>query len=119
MTYSCAIFPELDGDLVQSASRASSPRQSPSRTPALSTGTSTPSTLADTDAHDAPKAMELNSLGLFSAPARGQGEHAEPDDPLEAAQYRKLQHIIRKADIRPGHRVRTPAPPAPSVPCRI
>ncbi|KAI0712318.1 cyclopropane-fatty-acyl-phospholipid synthase [Earliella scabrosa] len=106
MTYSCAIFPELDGDLVQNASSASSPRQSPSRTPALSTGTSTPSTLADSDAHDAPKAMELNSLGLFSAPARGQGEqHAEPDDPLEAAQYRKLQHIIRKADIRPGHRV--------------
>ena len=33
-----------------------------------------------------------------------------PTDPdaLHTAQLRKLQHIIRKADIRPGHRVRPP-----------
>lgn len=32
----------------------------------------------------------------------------EQSDALYDAQIRKLQHIIRKADIRPGHRVRTP-----------
>ncbi len=54
--------------------------------------------------------MELSSLGLFHSAhrrAHDEGEaEAEAESPLEAAQYRKLHHIIRKADIRPGHRVR-------------
>ncbi|KAI0770009.1 cyclopropane-fatty-acyl-phospholipid synthase [Fomes fomentarius] len=110
MTYSCAIFPDLDGDLPQTQTRSqatssgSSPRHSPSHTPSLSTGTSTPSTLADSDGqHDGHK-MELSSFGLFHSSHR-RAHDDEAESPLEAAQYRKLHHIIRKADIRPGHRV--------------
>ncbi|TFK93103.1 cyclopropane-fatty-acyl-phospholipid synthase [Polyporus arcularius HHB13444] len=113
MTYSCAIFPELDSDLRQpnsSSSRHASPHRSTSSTPSL-TGASTPSTLADLDAHehDVPKDLQLGALGLLSA-ADGAFRRirtlvSDVEDPLEAAQYRKLHHIIRKADIRPGHRV--------------
>ncbi|RPD62533.1 cyclopropane-fatty-acyl-phospholipid synthase [Lentinus tigrinus ALCF2SS1-7] len=109
MTYSCAIFPELDGDLRQpSSSHHSSPHHSASNTPSL-TGASTPSTLADSETHDPPKDLQLGALGLLSA-AEGAIRKirtlvSDVDDPLEAAQYRKLHHIIRKADIRPGHRV--------------
>ncbi|CDO69847.1 hypothetical protein BN946_scf184884.g6 [Trametes cinnabarina] len=100
MTYSCAIFPDLDGDL-QSPSLQSSPRAS---TPSL-TGSSTPSTLAGSE--DPPKGFALDALHLFSASERTdrQADVDPASDPLEAAQYRKLRHIIRKADIRPGHRV--------------
>ncbi len=123
MTYSCAIFPELDSDLRQpssSSSRHVSPQRSTSSTPSL-TGASTPSTLADPDAHehDVPKDLQLGALGLLSA-ADGAFRRirtlvSDVEDPLEAAQYRKLHHIIRKADIRPGHRVRiySPSPLCP------
>ena len=123
MTYSCAIFPELNGDLrpVRSSShhRHSS---SSSSTPSL-TGASTPSTLADPDSHHgAPKDLQLGALGLLTA-AEGAFQKirtlvSDVEDPLEAAQYRKLHHIIRKADIRPGHRVRIHLPnhsPSPPV----
>ena len=105
MTYSCAIFPELDTDLRDSplASLESSPKEG--QTPSL-TGASTPETLAESDHGDTFKEFSLNVLGLFSH--RGEAQHAhdpEAHDPLEAAQFRKLRHIIRKADIRPGHRV--------------
>ncbi|KAI0754827.1 cyclopropane-fatty-acyl-phospholipid synthase [Daedaleopsis nitida] len=106
MTYSCAIFPELDGDLHADASAASSP--SSGRTPSL-TGASTPSTLVGSELQEHSKAMELPSLGLFSPPGRVRErplvEAHDAEDPLEAAQYHKLHHIIRRADIRPGHRV--------------
>ncbi|KAI9058495.1 cyclopropane-fatty-acyl-phospholipid synthase [Trametes sanguinea] len=105
MTYSCAIFPDLDGDLRPSSSQ-SSPRP---HTPAL-TGASTPSTLAGSE-DGQPKEFAFDALRLFPSPdlacrpVQGHVERRRSDDPLEAAQYRKLHHIIQKADIRPGHRV--------------
>ena len=129
MTYSCAIFPELDGDLRPTSSSPGSHhhRHSPSSssTPSL-TGASTPSTLADPEAHEhhgAPKDLQLGALGLLTA-AEGAFQKirtlvSDVEDPLEAAQYRKLHHIIRKADIRPGHRVRIHLQrchPPPSLP---
>ena len=105
MTYSCAIFPELDSDLRDSPkSSGSSPREG--QTPSL-TGASTPSTLAESEHGDLLKDLSLNVLNLFSH--HGGVRHVqdtESHDPLETAQLRKLQHIVRKADIRPGHRVR-------------
>ncbi|WWD18050.1 hypothetical protein CI109_102497 [Kwoniella shandongensis] len=69
MTYSCAIFPELDKDLRGSGS-------------------------------------SNGGLGLKRIVAEGQDEDGTEDkDELEEAQLAKLRHIIRKADIRPGHRV--------------
>ncbi|KAM5535007.1 hypothetical protein V8D89_011380 [Ganoderma adspersum] len=105
MTYSCAIFPELDTDLRDSppASLESSPKEGQTPSP---TGASTPATLAESDHGDTFKEFSLNVLGLFSH--HGEAQHAhdpEAHDPLEAAQFRKLRHIIRKADIRPDHRV--------------
>ncbi|WVR05790.1 hypothetical protein IAU60_002815 [Kwoniella sp. DSM 27419] len=66
MTYSCAIFPELDKDL-------SHGRQEERR-------------------------------AILGAKAPGE-EAEEAGDELEEAQIAKLRHIIKKADIRPGHRV--------------
>ncbi|KAI8994251.1 cyclopropane-fatty-acyl-phospholipid synthase [Trametes punicea] len=84
MTYSCAIFPDLDGDL-----------RAPSVRPTLGTNmqpfTGVPICTAFAKSDDTPRAFDT--------------EDNEVDDPLEAAQFRKLHHIIRKADIRPGHRV--------------
>ncbi|OCF41406.1 hypothetical protein I317_04797 [Kwoniella heveanensis CBS 569] len=68
MTYSCAIFPELDKDLTEGRHQ------------------------------DRPKKKGLIGLG------NGNGVDGEGDE-LEEAQIAKLRHIIRKADIRPGHRV--------------
>ncbi|KAI0667642.1 cyclopropane-fatty-acyl-phospholipid synthase [Trametes maxima] len=97
MTYSCAIFPELNTDL-HAPSTSSSPR---AHTPAL-TGASTPSTLAAPE--DAHKALNFDSLHIpLEQPGTDAGAvHA---DALEAAQFRKLRHIVRKADVRPGHRI--------------
>ncbi|KAI0632231.1 S-adenosyl-L-methionine-dependent methyltransferase [Trametes polyzona] len=97
MTYSCAIFPDLDGDLRHAQETSASP----------ATGASTPSTLAGSDAPDAHKAIQFDKLELFPSTRENSNgvEHATADDPLEAAQFRKLHHILRKADIRPGHRV--------------
>ncbi|KAI0349595.1 cyclopropane-fatty-acyl-phospholipid synthase [Trametes cingulata] len=111
MTYSCAIFPELDGDLRTAHSRSASSSTGLSTPSLVGTGASTPSTLAEPE--DAPKGLQFDSLNLFPAPENGEiAEHErerererESKDPLEAAQFAKLRHIIRKADIRPGHRV--------------
>ncbi len=105
MTYSCAIFPELDGDLrdPSPSSLESSPKEG--RTPSP-TGASTPATLAESEHSDVFKEFSLNVLGLFSHCDEAQHPHdPEVHDTLEEAQIRKLQHIVRKADIRPGHRV--------------
>ncbi|KAI0335778.1 cyclopropane-fatty-acyl-phospholipid synthase [Cubamyces sp. BRFM 1775] len=108
MTYSCAIFPELDGDLrphvhASAASEAS--------TPSLS-GASTPSTLAGSDtannkdiAYDTVHMPPLSPATTRRELSDEDLQRKEKEDPLAAAQYRKLRHIIRKADIRPGHRV--------------
>ncbi|KAH9933161.1 cyclopropane-fatty-acyl-phospholipid synthase [Epithele typhae] len=125
MTYSCAIFPELDSDLRDpspsssasaSLSAATSSSGSPRSSPrALHTGTSTPSTLADPEGGvgDTLKELQGSALRLFHLDGAAHLHHhrphtpfsAEGEDALEDAQMRKLRHIIRKADIRPGHRV--------------
>ncbi|WRT64038.1 uncharacterized protein IL334_000965 [Kwoniella shivajii] len=63
MTYSCAIFPELDKDLIDGREQSR---------------------------------KEGKFVNIY-------GENGK--DELEQAQITKLRHIIRKADIRPGHRV--------------
>ncbi|WVQ97166.1 hypothetical protein IAU59_004276 [Kwoniella sp. CBS 9459] len=68
MTYSCAIFPELDKDLTEVRQQ------------------------------DRPRTKGLIGMG------NADGAEQETDE-LEEAQIAKLRHIIRKADIRPGHRV--------------
>ena len=79
MTYSCAIFSSLDADLeTPSTSRPSEPE--------LTTGASTPTIVSTDDEHD-------------------DNEDKTRRDELYSAQMRKLRHIIRKADIKPGHRI--------------
>ncbi|KAG6853950.1 hypothetical protein C0991_012274 [Blastosporella zonata] len=76
MTYSCAIFEDLDGDLQNGVplSRSQIPSdQSPSR----------------------------NGTG----PVVAKISTSESKDELYDAQIRKLKHIINKAQIHPGHRV--------------
>ena len=79
MTYSCAIFPTLDADLTPNT-----PQCSPVLAPREHGSPSSSSTETALDSSDEPKS------GL---------------DDLYEAQMRKLRHIIRKADIRPDHRV--------------
>ncbi|KAI5831537.1 CFS1-like protein [Schizophyllum commune Tattone D] len=76
MTYSCAIFSDLDGDFDQSA---------------------TP----DTGAHG--RQPSSTSSGS-STPAKVQGDQEESNE-LYEAQIRKLDHVIEKARIWPGNRV--------------
>ena len=76
MTYSCAIFSDLDGDLGQSAS-------------------------PDTRTHG--RQPSSTSSGS-STPAKVQGD-AEESNELYEAQIRKLDHVIKKARIWPGNRV--------------
>jgi cyclopropane-fatty-acyl-phospholipid synthase len=74
MTYSCAIYPELDRDLLE---------------------------------EDGREAMN-GALGLkriVNGSLKKEGPKEKEGDDLEEAQIRKLRHIIKKADIRPGHRV--------------
>ncbi|KAF8588585.1 CFS1-like protein [Ramaria rubella] len=84
MTYSCAIFEDLDGDLKLGTEGRGSwsggqglERITPNR---LSSSNGIPT------ASPAPSAVVQNDL-------------------LQLAQLRKLHHIVSKADIRPGHRV--------------
>ncbi|KZT73861.1 CFS1-like protein, partial [Daedalea quercina L-15889] len=73
MTYSCAIFPELDADLRHS--RVNS---------------------------------EFSSAGLStqtSSELLTPSEDSDDDAELCDAQIRKMLHIVKRADIKPGHRV--------------
>ncbi|GFZ43188.1 hypothetical protein JCM24511_00907 [Saitozyma sp. JCM 24511] len=81
MTYSCAIFPELDADLAEGVDEGMNGAIGLTRVGGA--------------IHKSTKALE----GVGAGPTSG-GE-----DPLEQAQLAKIRHIIRKADIRPGHRV--------------
>ncbi|KAJ4493210.1 CFS1-like protein [Lentinula lateritia] len=79
MTYSCAIFEDLDGDLKGGEQGELKGRWNGGHgLKKLTNGMNGPNVAA-----------ELPSSS----------------DPLEDAQYRKLHHIIRKARILPGHRV--------------
>ncbi|KAL1745293.1 CFS1-like protein [Schizophyllum fasciatum] len=75
MTYSCAIFSDLDGDLGTCSSPSSRPRRDGT---SISSGSSTP--------------------------AKVQGDEEDVND-LYEAQIRKLDHIIKKARILPGNRI--------------
>ncbi|KAK7691991.1 hypothetical protein QCA50_005396 [Cerrena zonata] len=98
MTYSCAIFDDHDADLHADQSQSSpSPPSSP-RSP-LSRASSP--TAFSSDSED-------GEFSKFKSPQRRllpAESNADFSDPLYAAQIRKFEHLIRKADIRPGHRV--------------
>jgi cyclopropane-fatty-acyl-phospholipid synthase len=83
MTYSCGIFKDLDGDLARLEE------------------------IGETNG-----GLGLMRFGKGSKKAiKANGNHGketETDgeiDALEEAQLRKIRHIIKKADIKPGHRV--------------
>ena len=97
MTYSCAIFDDLDGDLHSSESQ--SPVSPTSPTSPLSRASSPTAFSSDTEDHIFSKVKAAQRC-LFSAESS-----ADFSDPLYTAQIRKFEHLIRKADIRPGHRV--------------
>ncbi|KIK57142.1 hypothetical protein GYMLUDRAFT_46375 [Collybiopsis luxurians FD-317 M1] len=80
MTYSCAIFEDLDGDVKNGLDRG------------LWSGGHA--------LHRLGQPAETSAPASMSTPIAQDGP-----DVLEAAQYRKLRHIIRKADILPGQRV--------------
>ncbi|KAI0061439.1 cyclopropane-fatty-acyl-phospholipid synthase [Artomyces pyxidatus] len=90
MTYSSAIFSDLDGDLkhrpefgfTASQIRKLTDASFASPSPSVSPSASTPAISASTSATTPP-----------------------PADTLHAAQLRKVAHIATKARIRPGHRV--------------
>lgn len=80
MTYSCAIFADLDGD--------------------MKTGVA--------DRGEWSGGQGLKRLGSQTSPSYSDVEPSattETNDELHEAQLRKLNHIIRKAHILPGHRV--------------
>ncbi|KAF8827495.1 hypothetical protein HHX47_DHR4000067 [Lentinula edodes] len=116
MTYSCAIFEDLDGDL-----KGGEPGELKGRwngghgLKKLTNGTTNGVPLLSMPS----PASKKTGLGLPSPPLTALTKtepctSPEPhvaaelpsfSDPLEDAQYRKLHHIIRKARILPGHRV--------------
>ncbi|KAF8526759.1 CFS1-like protein [Gautieria morchelliformis] len=78
MTYSCAIFDDLDGDVKSGTEGRGS--------------------------WSGGEGLERITGPKRPSPA-GPAPSPTPYDALHHAQLRKLHHIIRKADIRPGHRV--------------
>ncbi|KZS93423.1 cyclopropane-fatty-acyl-phospholipid synthase [Sistotremastrum niveocremeum HHB9708] len=78
MTYSCGIFDELDGDLKRG--------------------------LKDRSGSEALE--RFGSAKIDHPTVKGAlPDPSQSADRLEEAQIRKLHHILRKADVRPGHRV--------------
>ncbi|EIM81614.1 cyclopropane-fatty-acyl-phospholipid synthase [Stereum hirsutum FP-91666 SS1] len=109
MTYSCAIFPDLDGDVVSSDRTLTSKDQLSTRL--LSTNFSR----TNATIHDTPSSASTSSPSSSSTPLTtstpistppSTSTPSDPDaDPLHTAQLIKLQHITKKARIFPGHRV--------------
>lgn len=85
MTYSCAIFPELDGDLY---------REGEEQDQALVAGASAE-----------PSRAATPTWSRGSASSQTTAEDDDDRDELEEAQMAKLRHMIRKAKIQAGHRV--------------
>ncbi|KAH8103471.1 cyclopropane-fatty-acyl-phospholipid synthase [Cristinia sonorae] len=83
MSYSCAIFPDLDGDMP--------PQRSTSSSTSRDSGSQTHS----------PTVVSFDS-GYYNSKLKAE---FDTDDVLYEAQMRKMAHLCRKADIRPGHRV--------------
>lgn len=115
MTYSSAIYLELDGDLNPIAKKLQMQLGSMPTT-RVTSATASPPALDDASSLSSSSSSTALTEALFGkkstraqldADIIGLPEHAaEEEDPLYQAQIRKLRHIIRKADIRPGHRVR-------------
>ncbi|OCH86874.1 cyclopropane-fatty-acyl-phospholipid synthase [Obba rivulosa] len=120
MTYSSAIFPELDGDLDPIAKKLQMQLGNCSPATHVTSATTSPPALDDTSSLSSSSSSTALGEVLFDKKSTdkkstrakpdtdiiGLPEHAsEEEDPLYQAQMRKLRHIIRKADIRPGHRV--------------
>ncbi|KAF5330271.1 hypothetical protein D9758_014453 [Tetrapyrgos nigripes] len=91
MTYSCAIFEDLDGDLGNETDLAEcNGSQGLKRLNHKVNGT---------------KGVNgVNGINGKLHPANGH-LYGEEHDPLYDAQMRKLRHILKKAKIQPGHRV--------------
>ncbi|KAJ3858646.1 CFS1-like protein [Lentinula novae-zelandiae] len=85
MTYSCAIFEDLDGDLKGGEQGELNGRWN--------------------GGHGLKKLTNGTMNGVPFPEPNVAAELPSSSDPLEDAQYRKLHHIIRKARILPGHRV--------------
>ncbi|KAF9553889.1 cyclopropane-fatty-acyl-phospholipid synthase [Agrocybe pediades] len=92
MTYSCAIFPELDGDL-SNESDVQTRWDKRATTKRLQLTTQLPPSPPSSDQDDTRIATEAEAECLdINIPS-------ELDDPLYEAQIRKLQHIINKLHI--------------------
>ncbi|KAJ7643992.1 CFS1-like protein [Roridomyces roridus] len=76
MTYSCAIFKDLDGDMKDGVARS-----------------------------EWSGGQGLRRLGKSTPASAPQGEAQSEEDELYEAQIRKLSHIIEKTRIQPGNRV--------------
>jgi len=82
MTYSCAIFPDLDGDVK-----------------------STVTDHGGWTGNQGLKSIDAQPVGFETVPSHSapNGDHLR--DELHEGQLRKLNHIIRKAKILPGQRI--------------
>lgn len=109
MTYSCAIFPDLDGDVVSSDRTLTSKDQLSTRL--LSTNFSrTNVAIHNTHSSTSPSSLSSSTPLTASTPISTPPSTSPPSsdrdaDPLHTAQLIKLQHITKKARICPGHRV--------------
>ncbi|KAH9841488.1 Mycolic acid cyclopropane synthetase-domain-containing protein [Rhodofomes roseus] len=99
MTYSCAIFPELDTDLHESPlpTAASESSADPSAYSSTASPSSSEGTLSGVKISQA-------STRISEAAVR-RTRDKDDDAELCDAQIRKMLHIVKRADIRPGHRV--------------
>jgi cyclopropane-fatty-acyl-phospholipid synthase len=93
MTYSCAIFPELDGDLTDEMS-AQNPWSGGGLKRVLP-GHSFPPSPPSSEPSDSRVDVMVTPLAINEA------SQLNEEDPLHAAQINKLQHIIDKLHIPP------------------
>lgn len=103
MTYSCAIFPELDADLKGPLLASPGPDCTSSclSTPAVSGSSQSSSEYSIASGIK----VSPESTRISEAPTT-YARDKQDDSELCEAQIRKMLHIVRRADIRPGHRVR-------------
>lgn len=118
MTYSCAIFKDLDGDLRPRVHRTRSAKQ-------LLNGNGIKEELIETKSiHQPPTILDSpppSSKAVIENKfvGGGEGDDAGDAEDLYAAQLRKLDHIIARAQIKPGMRVLEIGSGWGSLACRI